>query len=430
MRNDVLGLWQCKLRYRTQDEVLSVARKYKELGIPLDVIVIDFFHWTRQGDWHFDPEYWPDPKAMVDELHSMGTKVVVSVWPSVDRKSENFEEMYERGLLMTTERGTIESYDFQGDCLIIDVTNPEAREFIWEKCKKNYYDYGIDMFWLDNAEPDLAVYDYDNYRYHMGTALEVANIYPKLYAKAFTDGITAEGNADNMLHLVRCGWVGSQKYSTLIWSGDVPSTFESLQDQLAAGLNMGLAGIPWWTTDIGGFMTDDVADPVFRELLIRWYEFAVFTPILRMHGDRGPHNIPPLSDKDFGGGYLYTGQPNELWSYGEDNMKIMLDYLKLRWSLKPYIEKLMKEAHEDGSPLMRTMFYEFPDDAKCWEVTDQYMFGDKYLVAPILEAGMSERKVYLPAGKWENIHNHRIYEGSDTITCDAPLDIIPVFERK
>lgn len=430
MRNDVLGLWQCKLRYRTQDEVLSVARKYKELGIPLDVIVIDFFHWTRQGDWHFDPEYWPDPKAMVDELHSMGTKVVVSVWPSVDRKSENFEEMYERGLLMTTERGTIESYDFQGDCLIIDVTNPEAREFIWEKCKKNYYDYGIDMFWLDNAEPDLAVYDYDNYRYHMGTALEVANIYPKLYAKAFTDGITAEGKADNMLHLVRCGWVGSQKYSTLIWSGDVPSTFESLQDQLAAGLNMGLAGIPWWTTDIGGFMTDDVADPVFRELLIRWYEFAVFTPILRMHGDRGPHNIPPLSDKDFGGGYLYTGQSNELWSYGEDNMKIMLDYLKLRWSLKPYIEKLMKEAHEDGSPLMRTMFYEFPDDAKCWEVTDQYMFGDKYLVAPILEAGMSERKVYLPAGKWENIHDHRIYEGSDTITCDAPLDIIPVFERK
>ena len=193
---------------------------------------------------------------------------------------------------------------------------------------------------------------------------------------------------------------------------------------------MGLAGIPWWTTDIGGFMTDDVADPVFRELLIRWYEFAVFTPILRMHGDRGPHNIPPLSDKDFGGGYLYTGQPNELWSYGEDNMKIMLDYLKLRWSLKPYIEKLMKEAHEDGSPLMRTMFYEFPDDAKCWEVTDQYMFGDKYLVAPILEAGMSERKVYLPAGKWENIHDHRIYEGSDTITCDAPIDIIPVFERK
>lgn len=426
---DVLGLWQCKLRYRTQEEVLSVARKYKELGIHIDVIVIDFFHWTRQGDWHFDPEYWPDPKAMVDELHSMGTKVVVSVWPSVDRKSENFEEMFERGLLMRSERGTLECYDFQGDCLIIDVTNPEAREFIWEKCKKNYYDYGIDMFWLDNAEPDMAVYDFDNYRYYLGTALEVSNIYPLLYAKSFADGIKAEGRTKDMLHLVRSGWAGSQKYGTLIWSGDVPSTFESLRDQLSAGLNMGLAGIPWWTTDIGGFMTDDVNDPAFRELLIRWYEFAVFTPVLRMHGDRGPHNIPPLSDKDYGGGYLYTGQPNELWSYGEDNMKIMLDYLKIREELKPYIEALSKEAHETGAPFMRTMFYEFPQDAKCWECDDQYMFGSKYLVAPVLQLGATRREVYLPTGNWKNIHTGEMTQGGQTICVDAPLEIIPVFER-
>lgn len=430
MPSDLLGLWQCKLRYRTQEEVLSVARKYKELGIPLDVIVIDFFHWTRQGDWHFDPEYWPDPKAMTDELHAMGTKVVVSVWPSVDRKSENFEELFERGLLVRAERGTIQTYDFQGDCLIIDMTNPEAREFLWEKCKKNYYDYGIDMFWLDNAEPDLAVYDYDNYRYSMGTALEVSNIYPQLYTKAFFDGLTALGKEKEMLHLVRSGWAGSQKYATLIWSGDVPSTFESLEDQLAAGLNMGLAGIPWWTTDIGGFMTDDVEDPAFRELLIRWYEFAVFTPVFRMHGDRGPHNIPALSDKEYGGGYLYTGQPNELWSYGEDNMKIMVDYLNLRLSMKPYIEQLMQEAHETGVPLMRTMFFVFPEDKTCWEIKDQYMFGDKYLVAPILKAGMRERTVYLPEGKWESIQDHQVYEGGTVIKCDAPLEIIPVFMRK
>lgn len=430
MSSDLLGLWQCKLRYRTQEEVLSVARKYKELGIPLDVIVIDFFHWTRQGDWHFDSEYWPDPKAMVDELHAMGTKVVVSVWPSVDRKSENFGEMLDRGLLVRTERGTIETYDFQGDCLIADMTNPKTREFIWEKCKKNYYDYGIDMFWLDNAEPDLAVYDYDNYRYYMGTALEVSNIYPQLYARAFSDGITAEGRADSMLHLVRCGWAGSQKYSTLIWSGDVPSTFESLRDQLSAGLNMGLAGISWWTTDIGGFMTDDVNDPEFQELLIRWFEFAVFTPILRMHGDRGPHNIPPLSDKEYGGGYLYTGQPNELWSYGEDNMKLMMDNLKLRWDLKPYLERLMQETHETGAPLMRTMFYEFPDDPKCWELDDQYMFGSDYLVAPILAAGVTEREVYLPAGKWEEIHTHEVYAGNASVSCQAPIGWIPVFLKK
>ncbi len=425
----VLGLWQCKLRYRTQEEVLSVARKYRELGIPLDVIVIDFFHWTRQGDWRFDYEYWPDPKAMCDELHSMGVKVVVSIWPSVDRKSENFEEMYDRGLLIRTERGSIQTYDFQGDCLGIDITNPEARAYIWEKCKKNYYDFGIDMFWLDNAEPDYSFYDFDNYRYAMGCALEVSNIYPLYYTKAFSDGIRSEGGEKDMLHLVRSAWAGSQKESALIWSGDVPSTYESLRDQICAGLNMGLAGIPWWTTDIGGFMTEDVADPAFKELLLRWYEFAVFSPILRMHGDREPHNIPNLSDKDHGGGSLFTGHPNELWSYGEEAFAIMKKNLDLRLSLVPYIEELMKEASEKGSPLMRTMFYEFPNDDYCWQLSDQYMFGSSYLVAPILEANVQERTVYLPEGTWLNIHDNSEYSGMQTITCAAPLDQIPVFKR-
>lgn len=425
----VLGLWQCKLRYRTQEEVLSVARKYRELGIDLDVIVIDFFHWTRQGDWKFDPEYWPDPKAMCEELHAMGTKVVVSVWPSVDRKSENFEELFNRGLLIQTERGSIQTYDFQGDCLEIDVTNPEAREFLWEKCKKNYYDFGIDMFWLDNAEPDYAVYDYDNYRYALGCALEVSNIYPLLYTKTFADGITAQGREAQMLHLVRSGWAGSQKYAALLWSGDVPSTFESLRDQISAGLNMGLAGIPWWTTDIGGFMTDDVSDPDFRELLLRWFEFAVFSPILRMHGDRGPHNIPPLSDKEYGGGSLYTGQANELWSYGEEAFAVMKKQLDLRMSLKPYIEELMKEASGNGAPLLRTMFYEFPEDKVCWELSDQYMFGPDYLVAPILHAGEFEREVYLPKGVWTDISGGMEYMGEQTICANAPIDRIPVFKR-
>ncbi|BCJ93180.1 glycosyl hydrolase [Anaerocolumna cellulosilytica] len=425
----LLGLWQCKLRYRTQEEVLTVARKYHNLSIPLDVIVIDFFHWTRQGDWHFDSEYWPDPKAMCDELHSMGVKVVVSIWPTVDKKSENFYEMFERGLLIRTERGSIQTYDFQGDCLEIDVTNPEAREFIWEKCKTNYYDYGIDMFWLDNAEPDYAVYDFDNYRYALGCALEVSNIYPQMYAKAFCDGITALGREKEMLHLVRSAWAGSQKYNTLVWSGDIPSTFEALRDQLSGGLNIGLAGIPWWTTDIGGFMTDDVDDPAFKELLLRWFEFAVYCPILRMHGDRGPHNIPPLSDKEYGGGSLYTGQSNELWSYGEDAFAIMKKQLDRRLSLKPYIEGLMKEASEKGAPLMRTMFYEFPEDKKCWELAEQYMFGSEYLVAPILYPGEYEREVYLPAGTWRNLIDDKEYQGGQTISCLAPIEEIPVFQR-
>lgn len=428
IRNDVLGLWQCKLRYRTQTEVLQVAERYHELGIPVDVIVIDFFHWTYQGDWKFDKKYWPDPKGMVDRLHALGYKVGISVWPSVDKKSEHFFDMAEKGLLIRPERGSFQTYDFQGDCVEIDATNPEAREYIWNICKKNYYDYGIDFFWLDNSEPDMAAYDFDNYRYFRGPAMECSNLYPQEFCRAFYEGERKEGST-KILNLLRSGWAGSQKYATLIWSGDVPSTFEALRDQLSAGLNMGLAGIPWWTTDIGGFMTDDVNDPAFHELLMRWFEFAVFTPILRMHGDRGPHNIPALDNRDFGGGYLYTGQPNELWSYGGDVFEVLKKNLDLRLSMKPYLEQIFEEAHENGSPLMRTMFYEFPEDPVCWEADDQYMFGPDYLVAPILHLHERKRSVYLPEGRWEDLRDHKVYEGGQRISADAPIDSIPVFRR-
>lgn len=193
---------------------------------------------------------------------------------------------------------------------------------------------------------------------------------------------------------------------------------------------MGLAGIPWWNTDIGGFMTEDVADPKFHELLIRWFEYAVYTPILRMHGDRGPHTIKPLSDLEWGGGYLYTGQANELWSYGDDVFAILKKHLEKRWAMKPYLEALMKEASEIGAPLLRTMFYEFPQDSNCWRLEDQYMFGAKYLVAPILEQGMRERKVYLPDGKWIDTNDRNaVLQGGQWITAKAPLEYIPVFER-
>ncbi len=424
---DMMGLWQCKLRYRTQEEALSVARRYKEEGIKIDFIVLDFFHWTVQGDWKFDEKYWSDPKAMVDELHSMGIKVMVSVWPSVDRRSENFYPMMEKGLLIRTERGAQQTYDYQGDCVEIDVFNPEAREYVWNVCKKNYYDLGIDAFWLDNSEPDYGVYDFEHYRYYAGPALSCSNLYPQLYSRVFYDKM--KDLRDNTVNLLRSAWAGSQKYANVVWSGDVPSTFEAFFEQVQAGLNMGLAGIPWWTTDVGGFMTDDVNDPDFRQLLIRWYQFAVYSPVLRMHGDRGPYDIPPLDDRDWGGGYLHTGQPNELWSYGEDNYRIMRKYYDVRIGLHDYIKSLYEQAAENGSPLIRTMFYEFPDDERCWELQDQYMFGSELLVAPIFKLNEFERDVYLPAGKWEDTRDGKVYEGGCVIRAAAPIDSIPVFKK-
>ena len=427
MREDCMGLWQCKLRYRTQDEVLSVARKYKELNIPIDVIIIDFFHWTVQGDWKFDTKYWPDPKAMVDELHSMGIKVIVSVWPSVDRRSENFQEMMERGLLMRTERGAAQTYDYQGDCVTIDPTNPETRAYVWEKCKEHYYNYGIDFFWLDNSEPDLTKYDFDNFRYYIGPALECSNIFPQWYSRTYFDPMTALGAQP--VNLLRSGWAGSQKYGNVLWSGDVPSSWESLRDQIVAGQNIGVAGIPWWNTDIGGFMEGNVNDPAFHQLLARWYEWAVFTPVMRLHGDREPFTIPSLDDRERGGGYLHTGQPTEMWALGDDMFALMKQGYDLRISLKPYLKRIYQEAHDNGSPLIRAMFYEFPEDEKCWNLSDQYMFGPDYLVAPIFTPDTFERSVYLPQGSWQEIHTGETYAGGQTVTAKAPIHYIPVFKR-
>jgi alpha-D-xyloside xylohydrolase len=209
----------------------------------------------------------------------------------------------------------------------------------------------------------------------------------------------------------------------------VPGTFEALRDQLQCGINMGLAGIPWWTTDVGGFMTDDWHDPDFVELLVRWFQFATYTTVLRLHGNRGPFDIPPLDDREFGGGYLFTGQPTELWQYGEEAERIMRKYLCIREHLRPYLSEVLKEASTDGSPLLRALFYEFADDARAWEVYDQFMCGPRYLVAPVLALGQRERSVYLPAGTWKDLRDAREYEGPADIVVAAPLESIPVFER-
>ncbi len=426
MPDYAMGFWQCKLRYQTQEELLEVAREYKRRGLPISVIVVDFFHWPLQGEWKFDPVYWPDPDAMIAELKEMGIELMVSIWPTVDYRSENFTEMKERGLLIRTDRGYPISMDFQGNTLHYDSTNPEAREYVWEKAKKNYYSKGVKMFWLDEAEPEYTYYDFDNYRYFLGPDVQVGNIYPVMYAKTFFDGMKKEGQ-ENIINLLRCAWAGSQKYGALVWSGDIMSSFESLRDQFAAGLNMGIAGIPWWTTDIGGFFGADVRDPAFHELLVRWFEYGTFCPVMRLHGYRWP--IQPQVGTT-GGATCLSGAPNEVWSYTDEVYEILKDYLFLREKMKPYIETIMRQAHEKGTPVMRPLFYDFPEDEKAWETEDAYMFGPDVLVAPVMYAGQTTRSVYLPAGAvWTNYWTGDKLEGGQTVSVEAPLEQIPLFMR-
>lgn len=421
-----MGFWQCKLRYQTQDELLEVAREYKRRELPISVIVVDFFHWTNQGDWRFDPDYWPDPEGMVRELRSMGIELMVSIWPTVDKTSENYEEMLRKGYLIRTDRGIRTSMDFLGNTVFFDATNPKARQYVWEKAKANYYDKGVRIFWLDEAEPEYSVYDFDNYRYHLGPNVQVGNIYPLMYAKTFHDGMEQEGQK-NIINLIRCAWAGSQKYGALVWSGDIDSSFASLRNQLAAGLSMGLSGIPWFTTDIGGFHGGNPDDSNFRECMVRWFQFGAFCPVFRMHGDREPHSAP-LGLK--GGGLCASGAPNEVWSYGDEAFDIFKKYMLMRERLRPYITRLMQEAHEVGTPPMRPIFYDFPKDRSAWSVEDQYMFGPDLLIAPVLHEGERARRIYLPKGaSWKECSTETVHEGGQWITANAPLSEIPIFLR-
>ncbi|KAF1950611.1 hypothetical protein CC80DRAFT_482465 [Byssothecium circinans] len=424
-----LGFWQCKLRYQTQKELLEVAREYRRRELPIDLIVIDFFHWPTQGEWKFDKTYWPDPDAMVKELLDLKIELMVSIWPTVDRESENYGEMLEKGYLIRTERGVRIAMTFMGSTTHMDPTNPATREYVWNKAKTNYYSKGIKVFWLDEAEPEYDVYDFENYRYHRGSNMAIGNIYPVEYARTFYEGMENEGQK-NIVNLIRCAWAGSQKFGALVWSGDIASSWSSFRNQLAAGLNMGMSGLPWWTTDIGGFHGGDPNDEAFRELFVRWFQWGTFCPVMRLHGDREPRQPQQGTT---GGAACRSGAPNEVWSYGPEVYEICKKYLWIREQLRNYTRRLMKEAHETGAPVMRTLFYEFPDDPICWDIEEQYMYGDKYMCCPVLEKGKTSLEVYLPnisgGGQWKSFWGEEIWDGGQKVTMDCPLERMPVFDR-
>jgi alpha-D-xyloside xylohydrolase len=421
------GFWQSKLRYRTQDELLAVAREYHRRGVSLAVIVCDFFHWEHLGDWSFYSADWPDPAAMVAELESMGTKLMVSVWPSLSPLSANYEPMLERGLLISSEQSAPVHATWPERGLsswigvaFYDPTNPAARDYIWEQVEENYYRLGVRVFWLDACEPELKPGYPASLNFAAGPGLEVANLYPREHARAFYEGMVGRGEQE-VLTLCRSAWAGSQRYGAAVWSGDIPSTFESLRVQVRAGLNMAMSGIPWWTTDIGGFFEGNPDDPGFRELLVRWFEYGAFCPLFRLHGYRLPNTAM---------GPDMTGGPNEIWSFGEDVYPVLKDYVLLRERLRPYLHAQAMRASKTGVPIMRPLLVEFPEDETCWGVDDQFMFGPDLLVAPVVEQGARERAVYLPAGaQWTNAWTGASAQSGTVVAAEAPLERIPLFVR-
>ena len=395
------GFWQCRLRYETQDMLLEVARRYRDEKIPLSVIIADYFHWTEQGDYKFDPKYWPDVKAMTNELHSMGTRLVVSVWPTINENSENYRHMKDRNMLIRTTRGSDRIFEFYGWQAEIDATNEETRDFVWRKLKENYIDNGVDALWFDEAEPEIHPEQFDNLLMKKGRGDVVGLLYPYYYSKMAYDGFKSMGR-DDIITLTRCAYLGSQKFGSLVWSGDIESTFESLKCQVHAGMNMAMCGIPWWNTDIGGFYGGDTTSDYFRELIVRWFQFGVFSPVMRLHGTRVRHIEKSILKEP-------SGDPNEIWSFGEENFEILKNLIMLRENLRPYIKEQMNIASEKGYPIVRPMFFEYPDDEICYTLDEQYMFGDDIIFAPVVNQGQKIKKFYVPQGEWVLTMNNKVY---------------------
>ena len=421
----VFGFWQSKLRYESQAEVLEVVRKYRENDLPLDAIVIDYFHWTQMGDWQFDPTYWPDPAGMCRELAELNVQPVVSVWPAINPDSKNYQVMSDAGMLVATKDGQECLLDFAGKQTYIDPTNPRTRDFQWEQVKKSYYDCGIKAYWLDATEPEIDPLQFDNLIYYIGDGEHVSLLYPYYNQKTFHDGLIDSGEQHSVL-LTRSAYAGSQKLGAIVWNGDIPSTFEALQDSVISGLSMGMCGIPWWNSDIGGFSGGDTETEYFRELILRWFQFGLFCPVMRLHGAR-KHQSNYVSKNP--GIFCESCGDNELWSFGEENYPILKNILKLRQRLKPYIAQLAKEASDTGCPIMRPMFLEYPQDEACYSKDDQYFFGPDVLFAPICEYGVTRREVYLPAGEWIRTSDRALYFGNQIIFCTAEKDDFIAFVR-
>lgn len=404
------GFWQCKARYKTQQEFLDVAREFKRRQLPLSVLVIDFFHWDVTGNWHFDPKAWPDPAAMVKEVRDMGARIMISPWTLVDEKSENFTYMREHGLFTGSIGGRKDTVEFghYSRPYQYDPTNPEAARYLWSKWKQNYFDLGIHTFWLDPCDDKHEMEDYDQVLYHIGPARECHAWFPVAHQKNVYDGLRSAGE-NEVVTICRNAWAGSQRYGACPAPHDIMSSFEHLDEYMKAGLNVMMSGIPWWSCDIGGFVTPDNSSPQFQELMVRWYQYGVFLPVFRTHGRR-PNNEP--------------------WNLGGDTYPLIRSSLFLRERLRPYLTEQMKLASAKGLPPMRPLFFDFSSDPKTANVEDQFLFGPNILVAPITHYQLRQRNVYLPAGtEWTDAWTGKVLPGGQTIEASAPIEHIPVYLR-
>jgi alpha-D-xyloside xylohydrolase len=423
------GLIQSKARYESQQEVLRVANTYREKKYPLDIMVVDWFYWTRMGQLDIDPAQFPAPAAMNKELHGLGLQSIISVWPRFETSGRYFNELDAKGYFLKDKDGkTVDGLPFRSDRTgaLIDATNPAARQWFWERTRDNILSQGFDYPWLDETEPDLVP---DGFFYALGTGERYRNLFPLLHVEGVQQGMRAWKPNKRAMILARAAYLGAQRTGALFWSSDINPSWEALARQVPTGLNMTASGIAYWGNDIGGWQwlpqsTSATKAPLldprgaeetvgqnhdYPELLTRWFQYGTFLPTLRLHGDR---------------------KHTEIWAFGQQAEAIMARYDRLRYQLIPYIYSQAKRTWDSGAPFMRPLWMDFPNDPKVADIGTQYMFGPAFLVAPVTEQGQAEKDVYLPAGSdWYNFWTNEKLAGGRWVRVAAPIDRIPVFVR-
>jgi alpha-D-xyloside xylohydrolase len=431
------GYWQSKERYKSQDELVAVVKKYRELGVPLDGIIQDWQYWGNNYLWNamdfLNPEFY-DPEKMVSDIHGLNAHMIISIWNSFGPMTKQYRELEKINALFNLEtwpQSGSEKWppnmDYPSGVRVYDAYNPAARDIYWKYLNEGLFSIGIDGWWMDSSEPDHfnpKPSDFDTKTY-LGSFRKVRNAFPLLTVGGVSQHQRSATSDKRVFILTRSAFAGQQRYGANTWSGDVVASWQSLKSQISAGLNFSLCGIPYWNSDIGGFFLwnfkDKLADPEYRELYVRWMQFGTFCPMMRSHG---------------------ADAPREIYQFGRNGSDVydaIARCIHLRYLLLPYIYSASWDVTNNQASIMRALIMDFATDPKTWDINDQFLFGKSLLVCPVTQCmdpepgvssagGKSTRTLYLPKGcSWYDFWTGELYSGGITLEKNAPLDIIPLY---
>jgi len=422
------GYWQSKERYKSQDELTDVVKKYRALHVPLDGIIQDWQYWGGNYLWNamdfLNPDFY-DPKKMVQDIHGMNAHLIISIWSSFGPETKPFHELKEKGMLIdftTWPESGVEKWppyrDYPSGVKVYDAYNPSARDIYWKYANKGLFSVGLDGWWMDSSEPDhlnKKEQDFDQKTY-LGSFRKVRNAYPLMSVGGVYEHQRKTSSAKRVFILTRSAFAGQQRYGANTWSGDIVASWETLKKQIPTGLNFSLSGIPYWNSDIGGFFLwnykNKLDDPEYRELYARWLAFGSLCPMMRSHG---------------------TDAPREIYQFGKPGTPVydaIEKFIHLRYRLLPYIYSASHDVTASQSSMMRALMMDFPGDRIVWGMNNEYMFGKSLLVTPVTDPQVKTTQVYLPgATGWYDFWTGAKYTGGERVTRETPLDIIPLYVK-